>query len=221
MMTLKILIIDDHPTQIDGYKSILAFNQKGATIEVTACHDCRQAFKVITNPLNKEVFDTVFIDYSIPAFEEENLYTGEDIALLAQKHFKDPKIAIITSHTEAIVLYNVLKKVNPQALMVKSDIDGDELLEAFDLLLQGSTYYSETVRIAKKTMLSKEELLDTTNRKIIELLAQGIKTKNLPEHLHLSQSAIEKRKATIKDALGIDKGNDEDILREVRKLGLI
>ena len=148
-------------------------------------------------------------------------HTGEDIALLAQKHFKDPKIAIITSHTEAIVLYNVLKKVNPQALMVKSDIDGDELLEAFDLLLQGSTYYSETVRIAKKTMLSKEELLDTTNRKIIELLAQGIKTKNLPEHLHLSQSAIEKRKATIKDALGIDKGNDEDILREVRKLGLI
>jgi DNA-binding NarL/FixJ family response regulator len=70
-------------------------------------------------------------------------------------------------------------------------------------------------------MLSKEELLDTTNRKIIELLAQGIKTKNLPEHLHLSQSAIEKRKATIKDALGIDKGTDEDILKALRLMGLL
>lgn len=220
-MVLKILIIDDHPTQIDGYKSILSFNEAGTPIETIACHNCREAFETITKPLNKEVFSAIFIDYSIPPFEEENLFTGEDIALLAQKHFAEPKIAIITSHTEAIVLYNVIKRVNPQVLLVKSDIDGDELLEAFNFLLQGDTYYSETVRIAKKALLSKEELLDTTNRKIIELLAQGIKTKNLPYHLYLSQSAIEKRKATIKDALGIDKGNDEDLLREVRKLGLL
>lgn len=220
-MNLKILMIDDHPTQIEGYKSILAFNEAGATIEITACYDCQQAFKVITNPLNKDAFAAVFIDYSIPAYEEEKLFNGGDIALLAQKHLNHPKIAIITSHTEAIVLYNLLKKVNPQALLVKSDIGGEELLEAFHFLLQEKSYYSETVKASKKALLSREELLDTTNRKIIELLDRGIKTKNLPEHIHLSQSAIEKRKATIKVALGIDKGNDEDILRESRNLGLI
>ena len=151
----------------------------------------------------------------------ENLFNGVDVARLMQSYFSETKIAIITSHTEAIVLYNVLKKVNPQGLLVKSDIDGEELLEAFSEITKGNYYFSESVKKAKKLLTSKEELLDTTNRKILELLAQGIKTKNLPVHLALSQSAIEKRKSTIKDVLGINKGNDEDILREVRKLGLL
>ncbi len=220
-MDIELLIIDDHPTQIDGYKSILSLNELNLNIYVTACHDCKEAHRVITNPLHKERFQLVFIDYSIPPFEEEQLFNGEDLAKLVAKHFVNPKIAIITSHTEAIVLYNVLKRVNPQGLLVKSDIDGEELLDAFQALMKCEIYYSETVSKAKKTMLSKEELLDTTNRKIIELLAQGIKTKNLPDHLHLSQSAIEKRKATIKDALGIDKGTDEDILKAVRLMGLL
>lgn len=220
-MEIELLIIDDHPTQIDGYKSILLLNDLNISIKFTVCFNCKEAHQVITNPLKKDVFHLVFIDYSIPAYEEAQLFNGEDLAQLVTKHFLQPKIAIITSHTEAIVLYNVLKRVNPQGLLVKSDIDGEELLDAFHKLIQGERYYSETVSKAKKTMLSKEELLDTTNRKIIELLAQGIKTKNLPEHLHLSQSAIEKRKATIKDALGIDKGTDEDILKAVRLMGLL
>ena len=218
---MEVLIIDDHPTQIDGYKSILSFSEINETLEFTTCNNCREAHNLVTAHQNKHRFHIAIIDYSIPPFEEQNLFNGEDVARLVQTHSPETKIAIITSHTEAIVLYNVLKKVNPQGLLVKSDIDGEELLEAFSALIKGNMYYSESVKKAKKTLISKEELLDTTNRKIIELLAQGIKTKNLPTHLALSQSAIEKRKSSIKDVLGITKGNDEDILREVRKLGLL
>lgn len=218
---MDILIIDDHPTQIDGYKSILSFNESNEPINVTACHNCTEAHKVITTVQNKNRFALAIIDFSIPPFEEQNLFNGQDVARLIQNYFPKTKIAIITSHTEAIVLYNVLKKVNPQGLLVKSDIDGEELLEAFSEITKGNYYFSEGVRKAKKLLISKEELLDTTNRKIIELLAQGIKTKNLPTHLALSQSAVEKRKSVIKNVLGIAKGNDEDILREVRKLGLL
>jgi two-component system, NarL family, response regulator NreC len=52
-------------------------------------------------------------------------------------------------------------------------------------------------------------------------LAKGVKTKNMPDILHLSQSAIDKRKVILKNILGIEKGNDEDILNEARKQGLI
>src|SRR5690606_18680456 len=199
----------------------LSFNNLDETIEAEACHNCAEAYQVITSFKSKGRFALAIIDYSIPSFEAQNLYNGEDVALLMQSYLPETKIAIITSHTEAIVLYNVLKKVNPQGLLVKSDIDGEELLEAFSKLVQGETYYSDSVKKAKKALISKEELLDSTNRKIIELLAQGVKTKNLSSHLSLSQSAVEKRKSVIKDALGIKKGNDEDILREVRKLGLL
>ncbi|MCT4629572.1 response regulator [Winogradskyella sp.] len=218
---MEVLIIDDHPIQIDGYKTTLSLSDIEEPLRFTSCNNCEEAYKVITAPQNKNRFTLAIIDYSIPPFESQKLFNGEDVALLMQQHFPETKIAIITSHTEAIVLYNVLKKVNPQGLMVKSDIDGESLLEAFSQLTKGNGYYSETVRQAKKTLISKEDLLDPTNRKIIELLAQGIKTKNIPTHLALSQSAVEKRKSRIKDVLDITKGNDEDILREVRKLGLL
>jgi hypothetical protein len=39
--------------------------------------------------------------------------------------------------------------------------------------------------------------------------------------MNLSQDTIKKRKSKIKDLLGIDKGNDEDILKECRHLKLI
>ncbi|MFD1016920.1 response regulator [Winogradskyella rapida] len=218
---MEVLIIDDHPTQIDGYKSILSFSDVNESLNFTACHNCTEAYRVIRTAQNKYPFALAIIDYSIPPYEDQNLFNGVDVARLIKSHFPETRIAIITSHTEAIVLYNVLKKVNPQGLLVKSDIDGEELLEAFSEITKGNYYFSESVKKAKKLLLSKEELLDRTNRKIIELLAQGIKTKNLPTHLSLSQSAVEKRKSIIKDVLGITKGNDEDILREVRKLGLL
>ena len=63
--------------------------------------------------------------------------------------------------------------------------------------------------------------MDNYNRQILLLLSQGIKTKNLPDLLHLSKSAIDKRKAIIKQIFGIDKGTDEDILKEARRQGLI
>ena len=72
-----------------------------------------------------------------------------------------------------------------------------------------------------KELLSKKAYLDNFNRQIITLLAQGIKTKSLPNHKNLSISSIEKRKVQIKDYLSIEKGTDEDIIREAKRLGLI
>ena len=67
----------------------------------------------------------------------------------------------------------------------------------------------------------KSAFLDENNRKLITLLAEGVKTKNLPQRMNLSISAIDKRKAQIKFYFKIEKGSDEDIIREAKKHGLI
>jgi DNA-binding NarL/FixJ family response regulator len=87
--------------------------------------------------------------------------------------------------------------------------------------MKGETYHSETVKESIRDLLSKEEYLDFYNRQIIMLLSQGIKTKNIPEHLNLSQSTVEKRKVQIKDYFCIEKGTDEDIVREAKRMGFI
>jgi two-component system response regulator NreC len=57
--------------------------------------------------------------------------------------------------------------------------------------------------------------------KIIELISQGITTKNLPNYVPLSLSGVHKRKAKIKAVLNIDNGSDEAIIKEARKKGFI
>lgn len=219
-MPIKILMIDDHPSQIEGYKTILSYNTLGIEIETTVAYNCESAFTIITTS-KPSSFDMVFIDRSLPPFLEKNLKSGEDLAVLVRDYWPDTKIVIITSHAEAFLLHTIVKKIHPEGLLVKSDFSADELLVAFESILNGATYYTQTVKESLKELLSKEQFLDDFNRQIIMLLSQGFRTASIAEELHLSKSTIEKRKVQIKDYLCIAKGTDEDIVRESRKLGFI
>ncbi|RZL46425.1 MAG: response regulator transcription factor [Pedobacter sp.] len=219
-MTVKILMIDDHPSQIEGYKVILSYNSIGVAIETTVAYNCESAYGIITTS-ETAAFDMVFIDRSLPPFIEKDIRSGEDLALLVRNHWPETKIVILTSHAEAFLLYTIVKKIKPEGLLVKSDFSADELLVAFEKILNGETYYSQTVNEGIKELLSREQFLDDYNRQIILLLSQGVRTASIAEQLHLSKSTIEKRKVQIKDYLCIAKGTDEDIVRESRKLGFI
>lgn len=218
---VRILMIDDHPSQIEGYKVILSYNEAGFEIETTQCYSCESAYKLITGQGVNSYFDVVFVDCNLPPFLEGNVKSGEDLAPLIKKYFPNTKIVFITSHYEAFFLYNIVKKINPAGLLVKSDFTAADLLTAFTEIMNGENYHSQTVKVSIKSMLSKDVYLDRINRQIIVLLSQGIKTKNLPQYLNISLSAVEKRKAQVKDYLCIDKGNDEDIVKEAKRLGFI
>ncbi|MGK4566683.1 response regulator [Flavobacterium sp. 3HN19-14] len=218
-MQVRILMVDDHPSQIEGYKIILEYNTSGYEIQATTAFTAENAYKIIVSGAD---FDVIFLDRSLPAFAEQNIQSGVDLAVLAKQHIPNAKIVMLTSHAEAFMLYNIVKDIHPAGLLVKSDFSGDELLKAFDLIMSGKLYYSETVKQSIGELLSTEKYLDHLNRRIISLLADGVKTKSMPEMLLLSQSAVEKRKANIRDFLRIKKGStDEEIVREARKRGFI
>lgn len=220
-MKVRLLIIEDHPAMIAGYKSILAFNKCGFDIDITTTDSCSSAYKILTNPSPLIDFDVIFLDVILPPDEEHKIFSGEDLALVARKYLPLSKIIMLTSHTEAFVLYSIVKKISPEGLLVKSDFSPEELLIAFEEIFKGATYQSATVRKSIRDMLKSSTYFDSYNRKIISLLSQGIKTKNMPNHLGLSISAIDKRKSVIKSFFGIEKGTDEDIIRAARKNGFV
>lgn len=218
---INLLIVDDHTPIIEGYKAILFYNKSGAIITTKEANDCETAYKIITNSNNPTPFDVVFIDVTLPPYIEKNILSGEDLVPYIRENFPVTKIVILTSHTESLVLFRILDNCNPEGLLVKSDFSSEELILAFDTILKGEQYYTKTVHKHIKEVKENVKILDNYNRQIIILLSQGIKTKNLHEHLHLSVSAIDKRKVAIKNYFGIEKGTDEDIIREARKQGLI
>ncbi|MBC7439893.1 MAG: response regulator transcription factor [Flavobacterium sp.] len=220
-MAVKILMIDDHPLQIEGYKSVLSFNAKNLQLQITAAYTCESAYNIITDKTNLPDFDLVFLDRNLPPFKEKNIYSGDDLAQLIKIHLPETKIVVLTSHSEPLMLYNIVKKIAPAGLLVKSDFDGEELLVAFDKILSGETYQSEIVKKTIKLFLEKEMFLDVIDREILGCIAVGTKTVNMPSQLNLSLSAIEKRKSKIKIYFGIDRGSDEDIIKAAKQEGFI
>ena len=220
-MSIKILIVDDHPLQIEGYKSILQYNIENLEIETTVCYNCEEAYTIIVNTEAPLHFDVVLLDRSLPPYPDKKIYSGEDLALLAREHSPKSKIMMLTSHAEAFVIYDLIQKVRPDGLLIKSDFDGDELLAAFSAVLNGAVYYSQTVKDSIKELLSLENYLDATNRQIIVLLEQGLKNKTIALQLNLSDSAIEKRKSKLKEFFFISKGTDEELVQQARKMGFI
>ena len=157
----------------------------------------------------------------MPPYIERGITTGDHLIPFVKKQHPNAKIILLTSHSESIVLFQIIKQYQLEGILIKSDFKASELILAFETVVKGGTYFTETVLKHQKSWDEKNKVMDNYNRQIIILLSQGVKTKNLPDLLYLSKSAIDKRKAIIKQLLGIDKGNDEDILKEARKQGLI
>ncbi len=220
-MKLNVLLIDDHPTQIEGYKSILSFLDTGDDLHFTEAYSCEEAFHLLTQPEGRPPFDVICLDWSLPPYPQQKIMNGEDLGALARMRHPKVKIILMTSHSEAFILYNIMKACAPEGLMIKSDFSANDLLTAFDTVLAGKTYMTATAAANLRNVVAKSDYLDSYNRQIIQLLAQGIRTKNIPDMVKLSQSAVEKRKASIKDYFGIAKGTDEDIVREARERGYI
>lgn len=220
-MIVKILIVDDHQLMIEGYKAMLALNKEQHIVEITSANTCEEAYHIISDSKNTDYFDLVFLDYSIPSYPEKRILNGEDLGILVRQEMPSAKIIMLTAHFDAIRLYNVVKKINPNGLLIKSDFKPTHLLEAFDAVIKGETYMTATAKEKLKEPLFTQGLLDSEDRRIIELLAEGLQIKSIADKMNVSEDKIKKRKSKIKDLLGIEKGSDEDILRECRALGLL
>ncbi|MFD1602908.1 hypothetical protein ACFSJW_07615 [Flavobacterium artemisiae] len=220
-MIRKILIVEDHPSMITGYQTILSHNKLGDVLEFYSANNCKDAYDCISNETQPISFDLVMLDYSLPAFPEKEIFNGGDLAILVHKYIPGAKTLIITSHFESVILYNIYQKTQVNGIMVKTDFDDEELLLAYEKIMSDENYFSKTAKKAKTERLLAEGHFDSLDRQIITLISKGCQIKTIANTIKVSEDTVKKRKSKIKDILGIDKGNDEDILRECRLLQMI
>ncbi|UZO80755.1 response regulator [Aquimarina sp. ERC-38] len=219
---LKVLMIDDHPMIIEGYKNtLLGENQKEYNIKIDIASNCDDAIDLIRRSASGTPYDMLFVDIKLPPSSDGKITSGEDLASHANKLLPDSKIIILTMHREDHRIHNILKNVNPSGFLIKSDLTSNELLLAFNNIVNGTPYYSATVNNHFRKMMTNNFSLDEKNLKILYHLSRGVKTKNLPNYVSLSLSAIEKRKNQIKEMFSISKADDQTLLEEARKRGFV
>ncbi|TDW46081.1 DNA-binding NarL/FixJ family response regulator [Flavobacterium sp. 270] len=216
----NILIVDDHPFIIEGYKNaITRYNPKEYDFVIAQAHDCKSAYDLIVDEKTPQ-FDIAFLDISMPAYEEKNLFSGEDIAKLILQKMPNCKIILLTMYTELLKIKTIIRTINPNGLVIKNDLTFDELLFAFDKVMRSEKYYSQSVQKMLNQTPHNSIEIDQFDKQILFHLSKGIEVFAMPQYIPISLTAIEKRKINLKELLKIKSGSDEELVKEAKSKGL-
>ncbi|WP_036385377.1 response regulator transcription factor [Muricauda sp. MAR_2010_75] len=222
MSTLRILAIDDHEMTMLGYKFILeriAFD--GHTIIVDTANSYESGKKLIENSANSFKYDILFLDVQLFAPNEDQPYTGEDLGILARKIVPESKIVYMSSFSDNYRINSILKTVDPDGYLVKTDIDPKTLEDAVKTIVQNPPYYSSKALAAIRKKMSSDIDLDEKDRQILYHLSKGTKNKDLEKFIRLSPSSIENRKRHLKTLFGTENENDLALILAAKNRGFI
>jgi len=219
---VNILIVDDHPMTVNGYINVLSEEEfENHQLNFTKALDCEEAYNLITAGAKK--FHVAYLDLSLPPYPEKNIHSGFDLGVLIRKVNPDCTIIILTMHSEAPLVDRLIKDINPEGILCKSDIDIDEFVNAFKTIFygDGERYMSHKIIKSLKDKVFNNFNLDSYDKQILMCLSEGIATKNIPNYVPLSLSAIEKRKSQMKNMFLEGSGDDYQLIEATKKMGII
>lgn len=217
---MNILVVDDHPMTVSGYiESISKSDLIKQPINFTKAFDSETAFFAIEKIASECSFDLVIVDQGLPPYKAAGINSGSDLTLYIRKKLPYCKIVIITAHTEVIVVYDILKKIRPNGLIIKKDITPENLPFFISEVISGSTFQSSSVKEIVKEIWKKDLLIDDVNRQILFYLSKGYKIKDLEEIVSLSISPIQRRIAQMKDAFNVKE--DSSLVKEAILQGFL
>lgn len=216
----NILIVDDHPFIIEGYKNaITRYNPDQYEFIISQAHDCKSGYELIEDEQSPE-FDIAFLDISMPAYEEKDIFSGEDLAKLILKKIPTCKVVLLTMFTELLKIKTIIRTIKPNGLVIKNDLTFDELLFALDKVMKNDKYYSQSVQKILDQSPHNSIEIDEFDKQILFHLSKGTLIEDMPQYIPISLNAIEKRKLSLKELLKVKSGSDEELLKEAKSKGL-
>ena len=222
MKTLRILAVDDHEMTMLGYKFILeriVFDDHNIIVDTANTFEAGK--QKIEESLHSFKYDIIFLDVQLFPPNEEQPHNGEDLGILARKLVPESKIIFMSSFSDNYRINSILKSVDPDGYMVKTDIDPQSLEQAVKTVTHQPPYYSSKALAAIRKKMSNDITLDENDKKILYHLSIGTKTKDLEKHIELSSSSIENRKRHLKSLFGTEKENDLALILAAKNRGFI
>lgn len=219
---LKILMVDDHPIILEGYKKILLDNRSASLgMKIETAISCEEANTKLEASLRSRIFDIIFLDIGLAPSKDGKFLSGEDVGRKIREVSPDSKLAVLTMFAENLRLLTIFKNLKPEAFMVKSDVSSSEFLEAFDNMLQGRSYSSQTVQDLMRKQIVNDYDITKTDREILLHLSKGLKSKDIPKVVPLSLASVEKRKKFMREIFEVEDTRDITLLNRAKELGFL
>lgn len=222
--TYHVLIVDDEPLILHLLRNVLndiSDSDAGINFKITAVNNSDDALYEVRKAVNSKPFDLVLLDISIPCSRDKTILSGEDLGIEIISFFPDVKIIVLTNQSDNFRLNNILKSLNPDGFIIKTDIDLPDLIGGIKTVLQDIPYYSKAILQLMRKHIVNDFTLDKIDRQLLYQISKGARTKELIEITRLSKSAIEFRKRNLKTVFGIDQGSDRKLIIRAEQHGFI
>ncbi|WP_075340647.1 response regulator [Tenacibaculum agarivorans] len=223
--TYTVLLIDDHPLIAEAYKSAFTYlesHDQNVAFQIQTATDCDSACAILDKYVQSNTtLNIVFLDMRLPPSSDGTLLSGEDLGIRINEILPDTKVIVSTTFNDNYRVHSILKNINPDGFLVKNDLTPPELVQAIQVVLSDPPYYSKTVLKIMRNEVSNDYFIDDVDRKIMYQISIGTMTKDLPDIIHLSLAAIEKRKRQLKKILAIESSDDRELIFVAKEKGFI
>ncbi len=198
-MGTRILLADDHKIMRDGLRSLID-SQPDMKVVATA-ENGRMAVKLA----QKHNPDVVIIDVSMPELN------GIDATRQIISEFPDMKIIALSMHADRQFVEGMLKAGACGYLL--KDCALDELVQAINSVMNRQVWLSPGIAgTVVRGFLHPENGKDTENyaglssreREVLQLIAEGTKTKEISERLNISVKTVETHRHRLMEKLKVD-----------------
>ncbi|MFY0631124.1 MAG: response regulator transcription factor [Flavobacteriaceae bacterium] len=206
MKTIKIIIVEDHQSMIDGINLLLKYEK-----HIDALGYFKNGKEVIhfLSKLPEENYpDVILTDVKMPEMN------GVDFSLAIKEQF--PSIEIIA--------FSMLAKESVVTQMLQAGISGyllknsslELILDAINEVSRGNTFFDRNLREIvekyeknpRKNRLNKPVKLTKSEREILVLIAEGKISSEIAEIRFTAVSTVEKHRKNMIRKLGLTGKND-------------
>ena len=207
---LRIVVVDDHLMLIQGIKKLL--EGRGGLQVVGEAYDGREGVELV----KRLKPDIAIVDITMPGLN------GLDATRAIAKISPRTKVILLTMHKENPYVTEALD-AGVHAYVIKSQTAGD-LLRAIDEVAANRVYLSPSIACLVVNAYRHKDKAETApltlrEREVLQLIAEGQKTKQIAARLGISVKTAESHRTRIMKKLDVHE--TANLVRYAIRRGLI
>ena len=218
ILTLNILIVEDHPLVSEAYSSVFSELKENQEInyEISSAYNCIEALYFLDEFKKKQKqFHLCILDLRLNDKVKDD-DASYKIAHCIRENFIACKLVIITSITDVYTISEVNRRFNPEGFIIKSDSSFSYLKKTFSLIVNGSVIYSTKISAILNKSIAQFSI-DHRDLRILNLMNQGYSLKDIGNQIGLSLSGVEYRKRIIAQNIGAPSSIRGELLQYAKE----